>query len=108
MVDRLSCTCGRLRAHAGKATLALAVARSLVASAHWENAYWADMAGAVSASEAAFQLLAGACITWFVHQMKTHWNATHPLFTGKPTAPMQCSAMKPLAGFCAAIVESTC
>ena len=30
-----------------------------MACAHWENAYWADMAGAVSASEAAFQLLAG-------------------------------------------------
>ncbi|EIE24021.1 hypothetical protein COCSUDRAFT_47104 [Coccomyxa subellipsoidea C-169] len=42
----------------GKATLALAASRHLVACAHWENAYWADMAGAVSASEAAFQLLA--------------------------------------------------
>lgn len=30
-----------------------------MARAHWENAYWADMTGAVSASEAAFQLLAG-------------------------------------------------
>ena len=45
---------------AGKATLGLAAARQLVACAHWENAYWADMAGAVSASEAAFQLLSGA------------------------------------------------
>jgi hypothetical protein len=57
---------------AGKATLGLAAARQLVACAHWENAYWADMAGAVSAAEAAFQLLSGAITPSLFQHCKQH------------------------------------
>lgn len=44
---------------AGKATLALATARHMLAQARWDNAYFADLRMCVSASEAGFQLLSG-------------------------------------------------
>jgi hypothetical protein len=47
----------------GKATLGLHVARHMVAAGHWESAHMADVRVCVSASEAAYQLLAGATLS---------------------------------------------
>ena len=52
---------------AGKVTLGLHVARHMVAAGHWESAHMADMRVCVSASEAAYQLLAGATSVQQVH-----------------------------------------
>lgn len=61
--------------------MGLASARHLVACAHWENAYWADMTGAVSASEAAFRLLAGGC---FLQPSTTSHQASFPMCIAGP------------------------
>lgn len=44
---------------AGKGTLGILAARYMIANAQWENAYWVDLEGCVSASEAAFKFLEG-------------------------------------------------